>query len=68
MSNLKTYFKKSVCVLKKGFAYIRAIPVLAKAAFHAMVGNGIYKVSFSKIGRKWYCNVPSFQKNCLNIR
>lgn len=62
MSNLKTYFKKSVCVLKKGFAYIRTVPVLAKAAFHAMVGNGIYKVSFSKIGRKWYCNVPGFPK------
>ena len=62
MSNLKTYFKKSVCVLKKGFAYIRAIPVLAKATFHAMVGNGNYKVSFSKIGRKWYCNVPGFPK------
>ena len=62
MSNLKTYFKKSVCVLKKGFAYIRAIPVLAKATFHAMVGNGNYKVSFSKIGRKQYCNVPGFPK------
>lgn len=62
MSNLKTYFKKSVCALKNGFAYPRAIPVIAKAAFHAMFGNGIYKVSFSKIGRKWYCNVPGFPK------
>lgn len=68
MSNLKTYFKKSVCVLKKGFAYIRAIPVLAKAAFHAMVGNGNYKVSFSKIGRKCIAMFQVSQKNCLNIR
>lgn len=31
MSNLKTYFKKSVSVCKKSSAYIRAIPVFAKA-------------------------------------
>ena len=62
MSNLKNYFKKTVRVFKKGFACIRVVPVLIKAAFHAMVGNGIYRVSFSKIGRKWYCNVPSFPK------
>lgn len=30
MSNLKTYFKKSVSVCKKSSAYIRAIPVLQK--------------------------------------
>ena len=68
MSNLKTYFKKSVSVCKKSSAYIRAIPVLTKALYHAMVGNGNYEVSFTKIGRKWYCNVPAFLKNCLNIR
>ena len=51
MSNLKTYFKKSVSVCKKSSAYIRAIPVFAKALYHAMVGNGNYKVSFTKIGR-----------------
>lgn len=62
MSNLKTYFKKSVSVGKKSSAYIRAIPVLAKALYHAMVGNGNYEVSFIKIGRKWYCNVPGFPK------
>ena len=27
-----------------------------------MVGNGNYEVSFTKIGRKWYCNVPGFPK------
>lgn len=48
MSNLKTYFKKSVSVGKKSSAYIRAIPVLAKALYHAMVGNGNYEVSLSK--------------------
>lgn len=62
MSNLKTYFKKSVSVCKKSSAYIRAILVLAKALYHAMVGNGNYEVSFTKIGRKWYCNVPGFPK------
>ncbi|WP_165157931.1 DUF6717 family protein [Parabacteroides sp. ZJ-118] len=62
MSNLKTYFKKSVAVFKKSSAYVRTIPVLAKAIYHAMVGNGIYRVSFTKIGRKWYCNVPGFPK------
>ena len=62
MSNLTTYFKKSVSVCKKSSAYIRAIPVFAKALYHAMVGNGNYKVSFTKIGRKWYCNVPGFPK------
>ena len=62
MSNFKTYFKKSVSVCKKGFAYVRAISVLVKATYHRMVGNGIYNVSFIKIGRKWYCEVPSFPK------
>ena len=62
MSNLKTYFKKSVSVLKKGFAYVRAISVLVKATCQRMVGNGIYNVSFIKINRKWYCEVPGFPK------
>ena len=60
MSNLKTYFKKSVSVCKKSSAYIRAILVLAKALYHAMVGNGNYEVSFTKIGRKWYCNASNY--------
>ena len=62
MSNLKTYFKKIVSVCKKGFAYVRAISVLVKATYQRMVGNGIYNVSFIKIGRKWYCEVPGFPK------
>ena len=62
MSNLKTYFKKIVSVCKIGFAYVRAISVLVKATYHRMVGNGIYNVSFIKIGRKWYCEVPGFPK------
>ena len=62
MSNLKTYFKKSVSALKKGFAYVKAISVLVKATYHRMTGNGIYHVSFIKIGRKWYCEVPGFPK------
>ena len=62
MSNLKTYFKKSVSVCKRGFAYVSAVSVLVKAACRRMVGNGIYNVSFVKIGRKWYCEVPGFPK------
>ena len=62
MSNLNTYFKKVVSVLKKGFAYVMVIPVLIKAVYHRLVGNGYYDVSFIKIGRKWYCEVPNFPK------
>ena len=62
MSNLKTYFKKSVSVCKKGFAYVRAISVLIKATYHRLTCNGFYEVSFIKIGRKWYCEVPNFPK------
>ena len=62
MSKLKTYFKNSVSVCKKGFAYVRAVSVLVKATYHRLVGNGIYNVSLIKIGRKWYCEVPGFPK------
>ena len=62
MSNLKTYFKNFVSVCKKGFAYVRAISVLVKATYQRMVGDGIYNVSFIKVGRKWYCEVPGFPK------
>lgn len=62
MSNLKTYFKKSVSVCKKGFAYVKVILVLIKAIFHRLFGNGYYDVAFTKIGRKWYCEVPGFPK------
>ena len=62
MSNFKTYFKNVVSVCKKGFAYMRAVSVLVKATYQRMVGNGIYNVSFIKIGRKWYCEVPGFPK------
>ena len=62
MSNFKTYFKKIVSVCKKGFAYIKVIPVLIKAIFHRLFGNGYYDVAFTKIDRKWYCEVPGFPK------
>ena len=61
MSNLKTYFKNVVSVLNRGFAYVKVIPVLIKAVYHRLTGNGFYEVSFTKIGRKWYCDVPGFQ-------
>ena len=62
MSNLKTYFKNVVSVCKKGFAYVKVVPVLIKAVYQRLVGNGYYEVAFTKIGRKWYCNVPGFPK------
>ena len=62
MSNLKTYFKNFVSVCKKGFAYVKVVPVLIKAVYQRLVGNGYYEVAFTKIGRKWYCDVPGFPK------
>lgn len=62
MSKLTTYFKESVSVLKKGFAYARVVPVLLMALLKRLAGDGFYEVSFTKIGRKWYCNVPGFPK------
>ena len=66
MSNLKTYFKRSVSVCKNGFVYLRAAAVLVKASFQRIVGNGIYNVSFIKIGRSWYCEVPGFPKELFH--
>ena len=65
MSKLATYFKESVSVLKKGFAYARGVPVLLLALFKRLTGDSFYEVSFTKIGRKWYCNVPGFPKELL---
>ena len=62
MSNLKTYFKNVVSVCKKGFAYVKVVPVLIKDVYQRLVGNGYYEVAFTKIGRKWYCDVPGFPK------
>lgn len=62
MSKLATYFKESVSVLKKGFAYARVVPVLLMALLKRLTGDGFYEMSFTKIGRKWYCNVPGFPK------
>ena len=59
---MRNYFKKSVSVCKKGFAYVRAISALVKAVYHRLTCNGFYEVSFIKIGRKWYCEVPNFPK------
>ena len=40
MSKLATYFKESVSVLKKGFAYARVIPVLLMALLKRLTGDG----------------------------
>lgn len=62
MSKFKTYLRTSVSVCKRIRAYVKAIVVLIKAVFQRMTSNGFYEVSFMKIGRKWYCNVPDFPK------
>ena len=62
MSKLKDLFKKSVCACKLFFAYVKAIGVLVKAALRRLGSNGIHHVSFVKVGRKWYCEVPGFPK------
>lgn len=62
ISNLKVYFKKGVSVCVKAMAYAKAVIVLIKSVYHSKTGNGFYEVSFTKIGRKWYCDVPGFPK------
>jgi hypothetical protein len=48
--------------LKKLVAYLKAFIVLIKAYFHGKTNNGFYEVSFTKINKKWYCDVPGFPK------
>lgn len=62
ISNLKVCFKKGVSVCVKAMAYAKAVIVLIKSVYHSKMGNGFYEVSFTKIGRKWYCDVPGFPK------
>lgn len=62
MSNVKTYLRKRVSVLNLGLAYARAAIVLAIAAIRRLLGKRLYEVTFIKIGRKWYCEVPGFPK------
>lgn len=62
MSNFMTYFEKGVAACKKLFAYFKALIVLIKAFYHSRTNNGFYEVSFTKMGRKWYCDVPGFPK------
>ena len=58
MSNFTTYFKKGASACKKAFAYAKALIIFIKAFYYSKTNNGFYDVSFTKIGRKWYCNVP----------
>lgn len=62
MNELKACFKNVVSNCKKGVAYTRAIPVLFKAIHHRFFGDGCYELTFIKVGRKWYCEVPGFPK------
>lgn len=62
ISNLKVYFKKGVSVCVKAMAYAKAVLILVKSVFNSKTGNEFYEVTFTKIGRKWYCDVPGFPK------
>ena len=62
ISNLKVYFKKGVSVCVKAMAYAKAVLILVKSVYNSKTGNEFYEVTFTKIGRKWYCDVPSFPK------
>ena len=62
ISNLKVYFKKGVSVCVKAMAYAKAVLILVKSVYNSKTGNEFYEVTFSKIGRKWYCDVPGFPK------
>ena len=62
MSKLKDLFWKGVYACKLAFAYVKAVGMLAKAALRRCGSNGIHHVSFVKVGRKWYCEVPGFPK------
>ena len=57
-----TYVKEGMGACKKLFAYFQALIVLIKAFYRGRTNNGFYEVSFTKIGRKWYCDVPGFPK------
>ena len=60
--NLKVYFKKGVSVCVKAMAYAKAVLILVKSVYNSKTGNEFYEVTFTKIGRKWYCDVPGFPK------
>lgn len=62
MSRLTFSEKSGVSVFNKGLAYVKALGLLISAACRELLSNGMYDVSFIKIGRKWYCEVPSFSE------
>ena len=62
MSNFKSYFKDCVSVFKNARVYAKALPVLVKAFYRGRTSNGVYDISFTKVGKKWYCDVPGFPK------
>ena len=62
ISNLKVYFKKGVSVCVKAMAYAKAVLILVKSVYNSKTSNEFYEVTFTKIGRKWYCDVPGFPK------
>ena len=59
---MKDLFKQCVRVCQLGWAYIQAVGVLVWASWKRLGGNDIQRVSFKKVGRKWYCEVPGFPK------
>ena len=49
MSNLKTYFKNVVSVCKKGFAYVKVVPVLIKAVYQRLNNWIVLEESISMV-------------------
>ena len=62
MSKLKDFFCGVVHVCQLGCAYVQAVGILVWASWKRLGSNGIQRVSFTKVGRKWYCEVPGFPK------
>ena len=62
MSRMKDLFKQCVHVCQLGVAYVQAVGVLVWASWKRLGSNGFQRVSFKKVGRKWYCEVPGFPK------
>ena len=65
---MKDLFKQCVHVCQLGCAYVQAVGVLVWASWKRLGSNGIQRVSFKKVGRKWYCEVPASRSPSSSIR
>ncbi len=71
MEKIELYSKKCVLLVAKVCGVVKIFFVLLGAILTRIFGNGNYVLSFTKIGRKWYCDVPcwhdSFFENTLMV-